>query len=136
MSQNFDSHPALPSERKFGLLFTFVFVVGACYAFWVGASAVAIGLFLSSIALAALALFFPQSLRTPNKLWFKLGLLIGRIVSPIVLGAIFFLLITPIALLTRLGGRDVLLMKKRDVASYWVVRDPVGPPADSFKNQF
>lgn len=91
----------------------------------------------------ALALIFlvltvvrPQALTSMNHLWFKLGLLMGAIVSPIVLGVIFFLLITPVSLITRLFGRDVLKVKSRKTESYWVERDPPGPGPDSFKNQF
>ena len=56
--------------------------------------------------------------------------------SPIFLGAIFFLLITPIAIFFKLLGRDMLHLKKRDVSSYWVKREPAGPEPESFNNQF
>jgi hypothetical protein len=91
----------------------------------------------------ALSLFFllagflaPMLLRPLNKLWFQLGLLMGRVISPIVLGAIFFILLSPIAILMRVFGRDELKIKKRDVSSYWVERQPHGPSPESFKEQF
>jgi hypothetical protein len=65
-----------------------------------------------------------------------LGLLLGKVVSPIVLALLFFLLITTISLITRLFGRDELKMKKRSVDSYWMNRSPPGPSSDSFKNQY
>jgi len=65
-----------------------------------------------------------------------LGHLLGRIVSPIVLGLIFFVLITPVALFGRVAGRDPLRLKPRAISSYWVKREPAGPTPDSFKNQF
>jgi hypothetical protein len=65
-----------------------------------------------------------------------LGLLLGKIISPIVLGLIFFVLITPVSLVTRLFGRDELKMKKRSVESYWVDRSPPEPPSNTFKNQY
>jgi hypothetical protein len=65
-----------------------------------------------------------------------LGILLGRIFSPFVLGVIFFVLLTPISILTRLFGRDELKLKKRSLESYWVDRSPPGPPLDSFKNQY
>jgi hypothetical protein len=58
----------------------------------------------------------------------------GKFVSPIVLGIIFFLLITPVAIITRLFGRDELLIKKREVPSYWIEKEAIDP--DSFKDQF
>jgi hypothetical protein len=66
----------------------------------------------------------------------QLGALMGRVVSPLVLGTIFFLLITPISMLARLFGRDELRLKKIDTSSYWIARAPPGPDGDSFKNQF
>ena len=83
-----------------------------------------------------LTLLAPQWLRPFNRAWFLLGELLGKIVSPIVLGVIFFLLITPVALVGRLLGRDELRLKRKPVNSYWVDRTPPGPEADSFKNQF
>jgi hypothetical protein len=63
-------------------------------------------------------------------------MLLGKIVSPIVLGLIFFVLITPAALITRLFGRDELKIKKRTVESYWVDRSTLGLESESFKNQY
>ena len=63
-------------------------------------------------------------------------MLIARFLNPIVLGAIFFMVITPTALITRFFRRDVLRIKKREVESYWLDRIPAGPEPESFKNQF
>jgi Saxitoxin biosynthesis operon protein SxtJ len=137
------SHPsptgdaALPSERKFGVLFTVVFAVLTVYVAWKAWSLLAIG------ACAVLAAGFgvatlvnPAVLAPLNRAWFALGVLLGRIISPIVLGAMFFLLITPIGVIARAFGRDELRLKPRDVNSYWRERsDPVAA-AESFKNQF
>ena len=81
-------------------------------------------------------LFAPKMLSPINWAWHELGMLLGKIVSPIVLGVIFFLMITPISLITRLFGRDELRLKKLSLQSYWVDRSPSGPSSDSFKNQF
>lgn len=86
------------------------------------------------LGLAALAL--PKLLTPLNRLWMAFGLLLGKIVSPLVLGLIFMVLITPVAVSTRLFGRDVLRMKKRNVSSYWLERDPAGPEPASFQRQF
>ena len=72
-----------------------------------------------------------------NRAWFMLGILLGKIVSPIVLGVMFFLMITPVALLMRIKGRDVLRLRgMKDVSTYWVERGAAEPSASSFKNQF
>ena len=129
--------PALPSNRRFGFLFVLVFAGISAYGAYKGWSLDVVGGLLLIAALFALVtVLSPAWLLPLNKLWFKLGLLLGRIVSPIVLSAIFFLLITPVALLRRAFGRDELKMRKRAVDSYWVSRIPTGPPADSFKNMF
>ncbi|NQY99023.1 MAG: hypothetical protein HRT82_17865, partial [Henriciella sp.] len=65
-----------------------------------------------------------------------LGYLIGRIVSPIVLGVIFFILMTPIGVVQRLFGRDELRLKPQNTNSHWKVREPAGPEPASFKQQF
>jgi hypothetical protein len=84
-----------------------------------------------------MTLVMPRLLAPLNKAWFQIGELMGKLVSPIVLGVIFFLIITPVGLLGRLFGRDELRLKRRrQAASYWVERQPPGPTGDSFKNQF
>jgi hypothetical protein len=72
-----------------------------------------------------------------NRLWLRFGLLLHKIVSPLVLGIMFFLVITPIGLLMRAVGKDLLRLKfdKRS-SSYWIERLPPGPPPESLKDQF
>ena len=108
----------------------------ATYAHWKFKSDFAIFALIPSALFVLVAFWAPQILSPLNRLWFSLGLLLGKIVSPIVLGLIFFLLITPVSLVTRLFGRDELKIKKRTVESYWVDRSPPGPPSESFKNQY
>ena len=126
----------LPSNQKFGWFFSAVFAVGGAYALWKSIILLASGLFVLSIIFAIVVVAIPARLAPLNKLWYQFGMLLGLIVSPVVLGIIFFLLITPVGVFTRFLGRDVLRMKKRVVPSYWVERNPVGPQPDSFKNQF
>lgn len=129
-------HP-LPSERKFGFLFVAVFCSLAAYAHYKGwhVSGVA-ALLLGAGILLLIALFKPAMLSPLNKAWFWLGLAMGKIVSPVVLGIIFYLLITPVALLGRLFGRDELRLARSPKDSYWIDRSPPGPDPASFKNQF
>lgn len=126
----------LPSDRRFGLIFGLIFIAGSAYAAWIGHRILALPLAVVAAGFSVLALSKPSALRTLNVLWFRLGLLIGRVVSPLVLGVIFFLLLSPVGLVTRLFGRDELRLKKRVVSSYWIEREPRGPGPESFKNKF
>ena len=68
-----------------------------------------------------------------NKLWFKFGIFLGKIISPIIMGIIFFLVVTPIGLIMRLIGKDLLNIKYSDNKSYWI--EKTGPKS-KMKNQF
>jgi hypothetical protein len=126
----------LPSEQRFGLTFAALFFAVAMYWVFQGAGRTYIALFAASFTIALIALVAPRILALPNRAWFQLGQLLGRIVSPAVMSLIFFGLLTPIALVTRMLGRDELHLKRRAVASYWINRSPPGPTRESFKNQF
>lgn len=130
------SERQLPSDTKFGWFFTVIFLVAAIYCYTAISHMWGVVLLYLSIVTGIITLVFPNLLLPFNRLWFGLGVLLGKIVSPIVLGVIFFLLITPVSLFTRILGRDALSLKKRQISSYWVDRDPVGPEPESFKNQF
>lgn len=127
----------LPSNRIFGLFFTGVFAVLGLYGFWVVWPPILNKVFFAvSIILAAVTLLRPALLNSLNRAWYQLGLFLGRVVSPIVLGILFFLLITPVALIIRIAGRDALRLRRKKVDSYWIDRSPPGPNADSFRDQF
>ncbi len=79
----------------------------------------------------------PSLLAPLNRVWTKFGLLLHKVVSPIVLGVMFYLVITPTGLLMRLFGKDPLRLKFDGTAkSYWIPREPPGPKPDSIKDQF
>ena len=125
----------LPSNRKFGFFFTFVFAVVAAYFHYSANLAwafvfVAAGTIFLLITLIKSDIFLPL-----NKLWMRLGYLLGIIVSPIALGMIFFGLFTPIAMLMRLRGRDELRLKFTQKASHWISHDK-RIVCESFKHQF
>ena len=127
----------LPSERRFGALLSAVLVALAVYlARRHGAGAGQVMLGFGALGVAALAVWAPVRLKSLNLAWFKLGQLMGRLVNPFVLGLIWVLLMTPIAVIGRLLGRDELRLRRRAVDSHWIERDPPGPAADSYKNQF
>jgi len=125
----------LPSNRKFGFFFTFVFAVAAAY-FYYSANVSWAYLFIAAASIFLLITLIRSDALLPlNKLWMRFGFLLGMIVSPIVLGIIFFGLFTPIAMLMRLGGRDELRLKFRQKTSHWMTRsEPI--KSESFKHQF
>ena len=111
------------SNRSFGLLFFVVFLV---IAFWPLTKKSEINLYLISIALIFLVLGLLNSkiLSPLNKAWIKLGEILGRIVAPVVMAIVYFLILTPISLLVRLFGKDLIGMKfSNDIKkSYWIKR--------------
>lgn len=123
-----------PSDRNFGLTMAAVLVLYSAYAFAHGRRSV--GLMLAAVVIGALAVVRPRTLHLPNVLWTRLGVLLERIVNPIVLGIVFALVITPLALVMRIAGRDPLRRRiDRDATSYWIARaDP--PTSDSWPRQF
>ena len=127
----------IPSDKKFGFFFGFIFATACLYFLLIGNSqtwATISGiLFLITLLITITK---PALMHPFNKLWFKFGLLLGKIISPIVLGLIFFVIITPVGLLMRLAGRDELQLKLNDSHTHWKIRSPVGPQPDSFKNQY
>jgi hypothetical protein len=124
----------MPSNRKFGWLFAAIFAVVFVYFHHHHSTLQAIFALLLSGFFALVTIFLPSVLSPLNKAWFDLSLFLGKVVSPVTLSIIFFVLIAPVALVTRWFGRDILLLRKRQVSSYWVDKDPIEP--NSFKNQF
>ena len=120
-------------NRSFGLLFFIVFLV---IALWPLTNKGEINLYLISFSLIFLVLGLLNSkiLSPLNKLWIKLGEILGRVIAPIVMAIIYFLILTPISLLVRLFGKDLIGMKyKNDVKSYWVIRKKkLGPMKKQF----
>ena len=125
----------LPSNRKFGFFFTFVFAVAAAYFYYSANVSWAYMFSVAAMIFLLLTLIKSDALLPLNKLWMRFGLLLGMIVSPIVLGIIFFGLFTPIAILMRLSGRDELRLKFAQKASHWISRDEL-IKSESFKHQF
>ena len=125
----------LPSNRKFGLFFTFVFAVAAAYFYYAENIVWTYAFVVASLIFLLITLIKSDALLPLNKLWMRFGLLFGMIVSKIVLGIIFFGLFMPIAVLMRLGGRDELSLQFSQKASHWKTRSEQIEP-ESFKNQF
>ncbi len=124
------------SDRSFGWVFTLFFgVIGA----WplLDAQMPRVWAFFLSALFAAVTMIRPVWLAPLNRQWTRLGLLMHRIVNPIVLGLIYVLAIIPIGLTFKILGKDPLrLQRQPEAASYWIERRPPGPPADSLPRQF
>lgn len=123
------------SARGFGIVFTIVFALIALWPltaggpprWWVLAIAAAFGV---------ATLVRPAILQPLNQLWFRLGMLLSKIVNPLVLGLLFYLTVTPVGLLMRAFGKDPLRQKARGAASYWVLREPPGPAPKTMSRVF
>jgi len=125
----------LPSNRKFGFFFTFVFSLVAVYFYYWGNVSWTFVFIVAALIFLLITLIKSDALLPLNKLWMRLGILLGMIVSPIVLGIVFFGLFTPIAVFMRLSGRDELRLKFNQKVSHWIVcSKPIKP--GSFKQQF
>ena len=124
------------SERGFGIVFAIVFLIIALFPL-LGDG----GVRLWSVGVAAvfggLAFLAPKVLTPLNRLWFKFGMLLSRIVSPIVMGILFFVTVTPTGLIMRARGKDLLRQKMDpDAKSYWIEVDPNAATQTSMKKQF
>ena len=126
----------LPSNKKFGLFFALIFFLLALYLNQFSSQSLALFSLVMSLLLFLAALFFERVLTPLNKLWMKFGLLLGMIVSPLVMGIIFFTLFMPISLIMRLFGRDELRLKMKPRDSHWKRRQHDESGENSFKHQF
>ena len=125
----------LPSNRKFGFFFTFIFALSAAYFFNSANMTLAFAFVSASSIFIIITLVKSDALLPLNNLWMRFGLFLGMIVNPIVLGVIFFGLFTPIATIMRLSRRDELRLKFIQKPSHWIIRsEPI--KSESFKQQF
>ena len=120
------------SNKSFGIVFFIVFII---IGFWPLLDINTYRLWAIIIAFIFLALGFMNSrLLTPlNILWFKFGIFLGKIVSPIVMGVIFFFVVTPIAILMRISKKDLLNLKFNNKETYWIKKSNY---KSKMKNQF
>ena len=130
-----EAEPA-SSNRNFGLVFAGFFGVLALHGWYVGRSSTP-WLVGAAVILAGIALVAPRILAWPNWLWQKLALALHAVVSPVVLAIMFFAVLTPMAAIMRLAGKDPMRRRRDPTApSYWITRQPPGPAPDSMRHQF
>ena len=122
----------ISSNRSFGIVFFIVFLLIALYPLLKGNDLRIWSLVISFIFLI-LGLINSKILTPLNRLWFKFGLLLGRFISPIIMGIIFFVVVTPIGIIMRLLKKDLLNLKYNKKETYWI--DKSGPKS-KMKNQF
>ena len=122
----------LSSNRSFGVVFFIVFLLIGLYPILKGNDLRIWSLIISFIFLS-LGLINSRILTPLNKLWFKFGLLLGKFISPIIMGIIFFIVVTPIGIIMRLFKKDLLNLKFNKKETYWI--DKKGPKS-KMKNQF
>ena len=120
------------SNRSFGIVFFIVFLIIAIWPVFYDGSLRIWSILISLIFLILGAL--NSKILTPlNIIWFKFGIILGNIISPRVMGIVFFLVVTPIGLLLKLFGKDVLSLKKNKLSTYWKEKSKYD---SSMKNQF
>lgn len=126
----------LPSNKKIGFFFSFIFICIAIYLFFIDLFLLAY-LFISlSLILYILSIIKPSILMPVNKLWMYTGFILGKIISPIIIGIVFFFIFTPVSLIQKLFGRDMLDLNNRKSSSSWKIRKYTSSKSTSFKQQF
>ena len=122
----------ISSNRSFGIVFFMVFLLLAFYPLTYNGETRVWSLIISLIFLI-LGLLNSKILAPLNKLWFKFGIFLGKIISPLIMGIIFFLVVTPIGLIMRIFKKDILNLKYNKNLSYWI---EINGPKSKMKNQF
>ena len=122
----------ISSNRSFGIVFFIVFLIIALYPLTYNGE-IRVWSAITSLIFLMLGLLNSKILSPLNKLWFKFGFFLGKIISPLIMGIIFFIVVTPIGLIMRLFGKDVLNLKYNKNHSYWIEKNG---PKSKMKNQF
>ena len=120
------------SNRSFGIVFFIVFLLIAIYPL-INQGEIRVWSVLISLLFLILGIINSKILTPLNKVWFKFGIFLGKIISPIIMGIIFFLVVTPIAFLMRMLNKDLLNLKFNKKSSYWIEKTD---PKSTMKNQF
>tara|TARA_B100001564_G_C20025468_1_gene396555 strand:+ start:56 stop:442 length:387 start_codon:yes stop_codon:yes gene_type:complete len=110
------------SNRSFGIVFFVVFLLIAIYPL-LNQSEIRIWPLAISLVFLALGIINSKILTPLNKIWFKFGLLLGKIISPLIMGLIFFIVVTPIGLLMRMFKKDLLSLKFNNDQTYWIKKN-------------
>ena len=120
------------SNRSFGIVFFLVFLLIAFYPL-LNDRSIHIWSLIISLIFLTLGIINSSILSPLNKIWFKFGILLGKIISPLVMGIIFFIVVTPIGILMKILKKDLLNLKYNNNKSYWIEKNE---PKSKMKNQF
>jgi len=120
------------TNRSFGIVFFIVFLLVSIYPFLKNGE-IRLWSLIVAIIFLILGLLNSKILTPMNYIWFKFGLMLGKIVSPVIMGVIFFLVVTPISFFMKILGKDLLNLKYNSNKSYWIKKDG---PKSKMKNQF
>ena len=120
------------SNKSFGIVFFFVFLIISFYPF-LNEGNIRVWSLVLSIVFLFLGLINSKILGPFNKIWFRFGIILGNFISPIVMGAIFFLVITPTSIIMKILGKDILNLKKNNNNSYWIEKSNQN---SKMKNQY
>ena len=124
------------SNRATGLVFAAVFAIIALWPLW-KSGAVREWALIAAAAIAIVALAIPRALGSLSRAWHGLGLVMHRVMNPLVMGLLFYLTVTPTGLLMRLFGKDPLRLRfDPEAKSYWIERRPPGPAPETMRYQF
>ena len=122
----------MSSNKSFGIVFFVCFLIISLFPLFKDGN-IRIWAIVTAITFLILGLLNSPFLNPLNKIWFKFGILLGGIMSPIVMGLVFFIVVTPTSLIMRMLGKNLLGLKKENKKSYWVERSPL---KSKMKNQF
>jgi hypothetical protein len=128
----------LPSERSFGITFAVVFALLSVWLYFrKGHAGYASLTLIAAAGFLAAAYVRPEVLRPINKIWLRFGLLLHKVINPIVMGLLFFLVFTPMAMVMRMLGKDFLrITRSPEQSTYWIERTPDTHAPSSMKDQY
>ena len=122
----------ISSNRSFGIVFFIFFLIVSIFPLFKDED-IRIWAVIVAIIFLILGLLNSSVLSPLNKIWFKFGILLGNFISPIIMGLVFFTVLTPTAFIMRAFGKDLLNLKKNNKKSYWIEKSPI---KSKMKDQF
>ena len=122
----------IATNKSFGVVFAIFFFIVSMFPLFKDED-IRIWAVIVAIIFLILGLLNSSVLSPLNKIWFKFGILLGNFISPIIMGVVFFIVVTPTSLIMRLFGKDILNLKKNNKKSYWIEKSPIN---SKMKNQF
>jgi hypothetical protein len=127
---------SLPSNRNFGLVFAGFFLLIALWPAIRHGEGLRWWALAAGAAFAGLAFFKNSALAPLNEIWFKLGLALHAVMGPLIMGLLYFCVVSPIGVALKILGKDPLRLRRASASTYWISREPAGPARNSMKQQF